>query len=698
MRKLCLVAAVIASMMSMGTDPKRPEGTDPKRPEGTDPKRPVGTVPKEEKPLSVWAMPSVWPQHVRLRRDLIAAIQRGDRNAMESICRTAISIIPADATWHYNLACALAYRDDPAPALDELDKAITFGFRNVEAIEKDRDLVRVKGHPRFPSLVEKARALAGKPVPNRPATSARTVAAGGTVTLADTNFVWNLDTGVYAALLKFAPPKTLVSSMASSFSKSRPTAKEIPFVVPWLSEGTAAGNYGDIYLNRDNNHSAVNIADFPQLTAIRYPKAAQKAGLDTDHPNAVFAYPVFGNISRGFTKGPYWRSIARHSFTAPGIPERMDRLYRSNQFWVMPAVKDFGNPSIGDVFPANAPFQLVSQGISWSDLPFVRAALAASASFHRSTKSAICRRRLMGPTMQWLIRSTLRGVANESDYLSRKAHPTAFAAARLDVPRLVQKAHDLHPEQVPPAVSLAMINSTLFPIRFPIPVRDFPDVAPEVLFATPSAVAIVLRAPAAERTFLFRAQAFPEVDSSAVFAWKVVNGDPSLVKIASPVGETLASPENGYAQITIDRHSLTGRVDVACFARTGDRTSFGAPSIISFYALPGERRTYRPDGKIESIDYSNPEYRYCDPRIALPRKWRDEYSYTPSGVPTGFTRYRGGRAVASFTPHGDMIVERNPDGSPKTLSHVKYIPRGTGDDFQPLELVCVEDGAPFPAP
>ena len=42
---------------------------------------------------------------------------------------------------------------------------------------------------------------------------------------------------------------------------------------------------------------------------------------------------------------------------------------------VVTVVEAGGKPGIGDVFPANAPFQLVSLGASWSDQPFLRAAL-----------------------------------------------------------------------------------------------------------------------------------------------------------------------------------------------------------------------------------------------------------------------------------------------------------------------------------
>lgn len=647
-------------------------------------------------PGSIWAMPNIWPRHRQLRAEFMAAIHRGDISAMESTCRAAVHIMPNDATWRYNLACALAYREDPSEALDELEKAIDLGFRNADAIAADGDFARIKGSSRFQALLNKARALLGKPFASRPTPSTRYASAGANITLSETNFVWNFDRGAFDALLKLSHPQKPITQLADSFSKSNPSAPEAPLVSSYLGDGTGAGNAGDIYINRDRGHSVIPVGDYPQLTTVHYPKSARATNADINHPNALFSNPVFGNISRGYTKGPYWRSMARHSFTEPGLAERMDLLYRSNQFWAIPCVNDFGKPHLGDVFPANAPFQFVTVGASWTDKPFVCAALAASASFQPQTKAAILRRNLMGPTIQWLLRSTQKSVYSEAAYLTSIAHPTAFARGRLDTVRLVKTAHELVPEQIPPAVSLSIINSRLFPVKFYRPVRDYPDIMPELLMSTPSAIAFVLRAPERRRTFLFRAQSFPEKDPETEFAWRVISGHSSCVKITAPTGETLNTPERGFAQIEIDRLAITSRVDVACFAKSRG-TTFGAPAIISFNPVSLEKRAYRPDGQIEYIDYENKSYVYCDPRIALPRGWKDVYDYTPEGIPLGFTRHIGGKETASFTRTGERIVEKNRDGTPKKIIRVHYAMRKTGDDFQPYELTYIDEGEPVEA-
>ena len=65
----------------------------------------------------VYDMYHIWPRHCQLRQELIGALRRGDVKTMESICRSALELMPSDATWRYNLACALAYRETPDLAL-----------------------------------------------------------------------------------------------------------------------------------------------------------------------------------------------------------------------------------------------------------------------------------------------------------------------------------------------------------------------------------------------------------------------------------------------------------------------------------------------------------------------------------------------------------------------------------------------------
>jgi hypothetical protein len=651
-----------------------------------------------EVPLPIWKMPLVWPRHCELRDQMIRAIRVGDIQAMEKACREGVRLMPGDPTWHYNLACALAYRKEPDLALTELEKAIVFGFRNAEAIRNDRDLQRISKYPRFAELVKKAESLSKQPVAGRPVVMPLGVTAvvmplgvtaGGVAVLTETNVIWNFDASCFEGHIKINPSKKSLFELANTFGISQGgTSPERPYVAAYLSEGSASGNFGDVYINRDNNHSRIKISDFPHLTEVKFCKAATDLGIGYDLPNiAIPGAAVFGNASRA-RMGTFWRSIPRMAMTEPGCAARMDSFYLNNQFWVFPTHNDFGKPELGDVFPAMLPSCLATVGSSWSDLPYLRAALAASASFSPSVKSWILKNRLMAPTIQWLIRKSIPGVKTEEDYFSSKAHPIAFAKEHLDAKSIVKKAHELKIDEVPSVPLIQAVNSRMFPIKFPQPIVDYPDFASEVLYSTSTAIAFVLRGRDAKRTFLFRAQPFPAADPSAIYEWRVVGGDPSFVKIEAPLGER-QGPSVGIAQITIDRTKLKGRIDIAVFVKVG-KSDFGAPSFISFYAPPTESREYSQDGKLLSVDYTNPQMVYCDPFVWLPRNWKDVYLYDKDGKFNGYDRMINSKRVSSFTKSGERIISRKADSSPEKTVPVRYIPRNSGVPNMPPELMYMD--------
>ena len=661
----------------------------------------LGLTAAEPAPVfNVWRQPAVWPQHRLLRSQFIQAMQRGDTKTMEIKAREGTELMPEDPTWRYNHACALAYRESPDEALATLEMAVKLGFRDANAIEKDRDFERINALPRFKEIVALARKLAGQPVPGRPMTGPAYVPYGGGVTLSATNVTWNFDTGVFETQIQFVGENN-PSPRADRYGCSRPQPKdcpERPYLAAWLSEGTAAGNGGDLYFNRDRGHSMLAVGDFPLLTNLRLPADAQRLEVDRDLPNMVFKGDpaVFGNASRARTIGPYWRSDARAAMTDPHAADRMNRFYLSNQFWVFPAHMDYGHEEFGDVFPARTPHALVTVGSSWTDQPYLRAAVASAAAFARPTRQALLRRHLMAPTLQWLLRRTRKGIGTESDYLSPAAHPVAFEAAKLDILSTVKYAHALRPEQIPPVALLTLVNSKMFPIRLPLPVRDYPDPYGEILFVTPTSIAFALRGLEAERTFLVQAKPFPEPDPTVRYTWRIVGGDAAAVRISPPLGETLAGPDTGLAQITIDRRNLNQRIDIAVFARAHG-TEWGAPSFLSFVPVPFEHRVYGPDKRLLSIDNANPEGRYTDPFIALPRPWKDTFSYAADGRLLGYVRSVGGKEVAAFTATGERIVERNADGTPKKVVAVQYLPRSTRNAVHPSlppELTYVDNGEP----
>ncbi len=489
--------------------------------------------------LSVWDYPARFPQHQALRAQFVSSLRANDRVAMESSCRKGVELLPDDPTWHYNLACALAH--SPArhrEALDELEKAIDLGFRSADAIAADGDLKRLAKNRRYLELIEYAKEMATRPILTGPlATVDATGTFGASVALGEQNLVWDFDVGAFLARLR-------------------------------LSETTRAPWTGDLYMNRDGDHSPNGpeakkrfLADFPGITEVRFDAEGRRRGLDLNAPNVCLPYPTFGNSSRAFVGSPYWRSISRALVTveASKLP-LMEKLYLSNQVWVFPSNADTAPVGTnGDVFASITPYWITTAGRSWSDLPYLKAALLASAALPRDVKAEAVRRGLLTPTILTLVRKSLRGVRSDDDYLSARAHPTAFPPNAVDTNRLVAAAREMTIDAIAPVV--------------PIAVESEPTTGrsawPELTYRTRFAWAYVLRADDETRVFKIATTGAED------FCFVCTHGAETGVKI-----ERL---QKDVARVTLDRAALspTQRVDIAVFGRNA-KTSWGAPSYVSF--------------------------------------------------------------------------------------------------------------------
>ena len=486
--------------------------------------------------LSVWDYPARQQQHEKLRRDFLVAMRAGDAEDMKAACEAGVKLLPDDPTWQYNLACALAYYKDQEPAFDALEKAIDLGFRDVDQIRVDTDLARLHKNPRWQETLEYAEERKTKPIMLGPlATVPATGVFGKSIALGEQNLAWDFDTGVFQALLKLVP------------------------------EG-AGGNLGDLYMNRDGDHSRCVVTNWPGLTEVKFDREGRARGMQLNFPNTLFPYPVFGNSSMGFTQGPYWRSIPRALVTTEARRlGAMAKFYLSNQVWVYPAVNDvnFSTNFYGDVFASVTPYWIVTKGISWSDQYYLRSALEISRSLRPEVKKEIVAKGLLAPTVQAIVRKSIKGVKSEEDYLTALAHPTAMPPAGLDQKRMKQLAAGLKADEIPPLARIAAVAPEQV---------DYRGKFPELTYTSPFAWAFVLRAAAPRRSFIVK------VDGGDEYAFSVVHGAEGAAKL-----ERLA-PD--VAKITLEKSlvSPTNRVDLAMFAKT-KKSGWGAPSFISFAVM-----------------------------------------------------------------------------------------------------------------
>lgn len=489
--------------------------------------------------LSIWDYPERQPRHERLRVQFMQAIRAGNIRLMEETCRKGTELLPDDPTWAYNLACALAYRNKPEAALDQLEKAIDLGFRDSGAIAADTDLKRISGTPRFKELVKYAEEMKERPLLTGPmAVMPATGVFGKSIALGSQNLSWDFDAGCFTANLKLAPSGRL-------------------------------GNSGDLYMNRDGGHSRLAVTNYPGLTEIRLDQEGRLRKADLDFPNIKFPYPVFGNCSRASLHPVYWRSLPRSLMTDNSRQlALMAEFYLSNQVWVYPVNADF--PPVGtngDCFVSVAPYWLATQGKSWSDQYYLRAALEVSRSLKPEVKREIVARGLLAPTVQALIRKSLKSVdGSEEAYLTAAAHPTCFPPDGLDLDRLKNSARALRPEEIMPVAVLKVVAEKC---REEIAV-------PECIYSTPCAAAFILRTSGEKRAFHLIARGGDE------YAFKVVHGDAGAVRISPRMPSAV--------KVEIDPGRISGRVDIAVFAKSA-KSRWGAPGFVCF-SVPGSTAPY----------------------------------------------------------------------------------------------------------
>ena len=316
-------------------------------------------------------------------------------------------------------------------------------------------------------------------------------------------------------------------------------------------------------MNRDGNHSVLARKGLPGVTFVSFDTASAAKGVALDFPNMFFKYPVFGNCSRALVAGPLWRSLPRALMTSERRRlKHIEKFYFSNQVWVFPAVFDCPPAGTnGDVFASVAPYWIVTQGKSWSDQYYLRAALEISRSLKSDVKKAIVEKGLLAPTVQMILRKSLLAVKTPDDYLSPIAHPTAFPPNGLDMARLKKMSSEISVDDIPPAVKIESVAFSSLLSGDPI--------KGELTYATSAAWGIVLRRPDAERSFIIRAKGADE------YAFRVVHGAEGAAKIGGT--------HMNAAIVSVSRNlvSPTNRVDVAVFGRNAGG-EWGAPAFVSF--------------------------------------------------------------------------------------------------------------------
>jgi YD repeat-containing protein len=375
----------------------------------------------------------------------------------------------------------------------------------------------------------------------------------------------------------------------------------------WHVEGTAAGNTGDFYDNRDGDHSPLNLNPWPQLDQVIYTPEDIKARRHWAAQQVILPHVTFGNSS---TSAPVTNSGSniRFYYTHPRGMAFLYQEYRSNNLYMYPAHHDHhpgrnGKPFYGDVYPANSPYLIASQGSSGSDQPFMRAVPYTLAAFRPEVKRKLIESGLLMPTVQMIFRSTNKHLTDPKEYLTGKAHPPVFEGSWVNDQKMVQLAHDIELKSIPPLAMLKVVEEDK-----PTAGKDYFEAGlTEVLHDTPCAIARVVRGGNQVRRIVVSAEESFDVNKQPLkYHWVVLRGDAERIKI-KPLNEAGSQVEilvPYHERRLADGHHLkieSNRVDIGAFVYNG--TYYSPPAFVTFHSLDSEARTYDDQGKLLEIGY-----------------------------------------------------------------------------------------------
>jgi len=520
------------------------------------------TVPDSQ--ISVFEMPKAQAAQVTL-----ASLMQANQFDQAAVLAKQVSAkYPSLPFAHYVLAMLAAKSGNTEAAITGLERSVTAGYRDVRGLELNPDFDGLQGDARFEALIRRMKAEEKAAGPAR-GVAVPSPVRDGIALIEEANTAWDPRLNLLQSQFKFNSRHFAAKTVDTS---NDPAAE---LLNTWFREGRAAGNVGDLYDNRDRNHSALPKKLLPQITWLEYGSVAKAEGIDFGLNSLLFYNaPTYGNSSVG-VQGLY--SVARFALSNPRDVLVMYLQYRANQLYVYPSVRDHA-PFGHDAFPANTPYILVSRGKSGSDKPFLHAIANILAAFKPEVKKYLIDERLLMPTMQMVFRRGQRNVETDADYLSPKAHPSVFNGEMIDREKMITLANTLEVDDIPPMVSLTVLDESA--------VSDLPPAAGPKgeLFTTPGAIARLVATPGQEKRMTVSAADTPGVaEGAAILHWVVLEGDAAKIRImprsAEPAVADIIVPWQGRHQSSATPGIGTDRVDIGVFAQVG--RTYSAPAIIS---------------------------------------------------------------------------------------------------------------------
>lgn len=412
--------------------------------------------------------------------------------------------------------------------------------------------------------------------------------------------VW-IGTSLYAVETP-PPPARATTCLAGN-------GEAVQLVNGWYAAGTAAGNTGDWYDNRDRGHSMLNLSLYPQLQRFIYSEAESKQNHDWALTVRSRPQVTIGNSSTATSVG----SNPRVAYLAAAGVAGLYAQYRANNLYFYPEHRDYDpghnglGGGFGDLFPINTPYVVISQGSSGSDQVFMHAFTQSLAAFQPETKRRLIEKGLLMPALQFIFRTSNKQVQSAEDYLTGKAHPPVFQGTEVDAVAMVRKAHDLAADALPPLVQLTVTEED----AALIPCGSFEVSRNETICDTPCAIGRIFRRLERSKRIVVSAKgSLDPQGGSLTYSWVVLRGDPEQIRIST-------SEQGAVAEIVV-RHQprrpiapasamASNRVDIGVFARNAG--SYSAPAFISVLFPANELRTYDDHDRLIDVTYAGGDTR-----------------------------------------------------------------------------------------
>ncbi|WP_143030554.1 hypothetical protein [Ruegeria halocynthiae] len=280
--------------------------------------------------------------------------------------------------------------------------------------------------------------------------------------------------------------------------------------------------------------------------------------------------------------------------------------------------------------------------------------------------------KLIAPTLQMILRRSLKGSYGADAYKSGSAHPTVFEIESLSPERMVSLAASIAPEDIPSMIRMKVISEDFGPDA------DLAGLT-EQHFTTPSAIARIWRGPEYKKQITLSVEDTKDPNGRDLqFFWTALRGDPEKIHFSPTEDGQQATIEIAWHEpIAINpRHPrLTSRVDVGVIAWNG--AQFSAPAILSVSFPSHQLREYKLDEagamRLHTIDY-DAEGRSApyDPLLHWSAAWQDTFDYDHAGQLNQWRRVSADGSIIDFAADGasssdktvDYQMIKSPNGQP----------------------------------